>query len=340
MANTNNPRKRPRTSTIKEEFEEPSSYHEQTVGISGSAQKELHAPSSARGEGETEQRETRNTNRYHIDSDVPLQGSMYIIQDPDTNDVLTLRRGNLIVGPGYISSRPFHPLGNNRASWLLLWLTQRRFWLLPGFGRWTCHIGNDLTGHAFVVKQSSGIHALRSTVPIKTYESTTTDSDMPITATVTPEANGTPRKSVKRLIESEVPWPGSTYLISVALTDELLSLHQGRLTLAPASTSGDSANLWELVEPGCCYYLRNVVSGSYIMAMPYPNSGVFCNSQMVGPGARIEIRQKPDGRYLLVLPFSNEKRLLRVVKEQGKQQLDLGIDGTVFRFTKVGKRQI
>ncbi|KAF2743359.1 hypothetical protein M011DRAFT_370121, partial [Sporormia fimetaria CBS 119925] len=69
----------------------------------------------------------------------------------------------------------------------------------------------------------------------------------------------------KSAIDSDVPWPGSTYIITDANTGDVLTLRSGELVMESAwSPSAHSSIYWKLVSDNGSYGLRNAASGSYI----------------------------------------------------------------------------
>ncbi|KAF2743357.1 hypothetical protein M011DRAFT_480928 [Sporormia fimetaria CBS 119925] len=91
------------------------------------------------------------------------------------------------------------------------------------------------------------------------------DSAAPATAHQNNAENRQPT-TVNQTIESEVPFPGYIYLISVASTGDLLTVRLGDLNISCPSTGRDSANRWILADKDFRYHLRNWASGDWIVA--------------------------------------------------------------------------
>ncbi|KAF2749081.1 hypothetical protein M011DRAFT_324665 [Sporormia fimetaria CBS 119925] len=149
-----------------------------------------------------------------------------------------------------------------------------------------------------------------------------------------------PNPGIKKFaIDSDTPWPNSTYILSDPSTNHVLALRGDRLIMTPASAP--DAIHWELVFEEGWYGLRNAASGRYVGYDPHNGSKLYCGVKKLGDWERMDFRHCPKGGYVIMMTFWEKKRPVRVVKE-GKREVLVKDDrvkgvegGTVFRFTKV-----
>ncbi|KAF2743354.1 RIO1-domain-containing protein [Sporormia fimetaria CBS 119925] len=140
-------------------------------------------------------------------------------------------------------------------------------------------------------------------------------------------------KPANMSIESDVPAPGSVYLIINPSTHGRISLRAGELIIADASTNNDISNHWKVVEEACCLGLRNVVSGGFIGTT---EDSLQCQASTMGHAERVEFRHQLEGGYRIVLSSNDRKRFISTISPKGQPgKLLLGTKGTRFSFKKV-----
>ena len=157
--------------------------------------------------------------------------------------------------------------------------------------------------------------------------------------TVASENTDKEKTAPSNAIESDAPWPGSTYIISSTSTNQVLTLRNGEVILA--APGGRGSIHWDCVEVNGWLGFRNSVSGCLLTYFPHNKNKIGCSVKKLADWEKIALRPKPGGGYVLMMTFWEGLRPIGTVIENGKTKLaKLDNDpeaqaGLVLRFIKV-----
>ena len=116
---------------------------------------------------------------------------------------------------------------------------------------------------------------------------------------------------------SSVPWPGSTFIIRSTTSGHVITVLDGKVTLAPPGGRGSIH--WVCVETKGWIGFKNLVSGRYL---GHNVEGKLCCSAAKQLGwENFCIRPRPDGGYLLQLTHFERLWTVGVKMEKGVEVL-------------------
>ncbi|KAF2743373.1 hypothetical protein M011DRAFT_489911 [Sporormia fimetaria CBS 119925] len=124
-------------------------------------------------------------------------------------------------------------------------------------------------------------------------------------------------------VDSDVPWPGSVYVISPVCSNTRLTLRKGELILEATGSYPHLSVHWELIYDNGNYSLRNVVSGNFIGRSIFAGlfSPLICHSPTLTGYDRVEIRHHPSGGYKPMSCCGSGKQPVVLSQVQGVTRL-------------------
>jgi hypothetical protein len=136
-------------------------------------------------------------------------------------------------------------------------------------------------------------------------------------------------------MSSSVPWPGMTFIIRETTSGQVLTLLDGKITLA--SPGGPGNIHWECVETKGWLGFRNRVSGRYL---GHDKDGkLHCSAGRQQMWENFCVRLRPDGGYVLLMTHFERLWHVGFKMERGMEILakigDGGSDGMVWEFVKI-----
>ena len=131
--------------------------------------------------------------------------------------------------------------------------------------------------------------------------------------TVVGDTNAQDTLDATKSTESSVPWPGSTFIIRSILSGEVITVYDGKVTLAPPGGRGSIH--WVCVETEGWIGFRNLVTGRYLGHDP---KGRLCCSASKHRGwENFCVRSTPDGGYVLLMTHFEKLWPVGIKLEQG-----------------------
>ncbi|KAJ9603419.1 hypothetical protein H2200_012197 [Cladophialophora chaetospira] len=138
-------------------------------------------------------------------------------------------------------------------------------------------------------------------------------------------------------ITSSVPWPGSTFIIRAASSGQVLTVLDGRVSLAPIG--GPGSIHWACVETKGWLGFRNVVSGR-MLGHDGQKGRLRCSEEKHREWENFAVRLRPQGGYLLQMTHFERLWVVGRKVDQGGREVLAKMEGgkegeIVWEFVKV-----